>query len=107
MRQYYSTINRRVNILDIEFNEHIGNDIVIALDSTGIKVANHGEWMRHKWHAMRRISYPLSTLFIILFVRDNTNRNINLVHLNTAFFAREPHLLHEVSLTLLPQTKHA
>jgi hypothetical protein len=23
---------------------------LIALDSTGIKVANRGEWMRHKWH---------------------------------------------------------
>jgi Transposase DDE domain len=33
----YSTINRRVNKLDIEINEHVGNDIVIALDSTGIK----------------------------------------------------------------------
>ena len=46
----YSTINRRVNKLDIKINEHLGNDIVIALDSTGIKVANRGEWMRHKWH---------------------------------------------------------
>jgi Transposase DDE domain len=36
----YSTINRRVNRLDIEINEHVGNEIVIALDSTGIKVAN-------------------------------------------------------------------
>ena len=53
MRQYYSTINRRVNRLDIEINEHIGNDIVIALDSTGIKVANRGEWMRHKWHVRK------------------------------------------------------
>ena len=33
----YSTINRRINRLDIEINEHVGNDIVIALDSTGIK----------------------------------------------------------------------
>ena len=40
MRQYYSTINRRVNKLDIKINEHTGNEIVIALDSTGIKVAN-------------------------------------------------------------------
>ena len=46
----YSTINRRVNRLDIEINEHVGNDIVIALDSTGIKVANRGEWIRHKWN---------------------------------------------------------
>ena len=49
----YSTINRRVNKLDIEINQHIGNDIVIALDSTGIKVANRGEWMRHKWHVRK------------------------------------------------------
>ena len=53
MRQYYSTINRRVNKLDIKINEHMGNDIVIALDSTGIKVANRGEWMRHKWHVRK------------------------------------------------------
>lgn len=49
----YSTINRRVNRLDIEINQHVGNEIVIALDSTGIKVANRGEWMRHKWHVRR------------------------------------------------------
>ena len=27
--------------------------IVIALDSTGIKVSNRGEWMRHKWHVRK------------------------------------------------------
>ena len=26
----------------------LGNDIVIALDGTGIKVANRGEWIRDK-----------------------------------------------------------
>jgi len=49
----YSTINRRVNKLDIKINEHVGNDIVIPLDSTGIKVANRGEWIRHKWNVRR------------------------------------------------------
>src|SRR5919106_3661762 len=49
----YSTISRRVNKLEIEINEHVGNDIVIALDSTGIKVANRGEWVRYKWHVKR------------------------------------------------------
>jgi IS5 family transposase len=50
----YSTISRRVNKLDIKVNEkEVGNDIVIALDSTGIKVSNRGEWMRHKWHVRR------------------------------------------------------
>jgi IS5 family transposase len=47
---HYSTINRRVNRLDIQINEKVGNDIVIAIDSTGIKVSNRGEWIRHKWH---------------------------------------------------------
>lgn len=49
----YSTISRRVNKLDIKVNEKVGNDIVIALDSTGIKVANRGEWIRDKWHVRR------------------------------------------------------
>ena len=38
-------INRRINKLDIKINERIGNDIVIVLDSTGIKVTNRGEWL--------------------------------------------------------------
>jgi hypothetical protein len=46
----YSTINRRVNKLDIKINKRIGNDIVIVLDSTGIKVTNRGEWLPHKWN---------------------------------------------------------
>jgi len=49
----YSTLCRRINKLDIKINERVGNDIVIAIDSTGIKVANRGEWMRHKWHVRR------------------------------------------------------
>lgn len=51
----YSTISRRVNNQDIRISEqqHVGNDIIIAVDSTGIKVANRGEWMRHKWHVRR------------------------------------------------------
>lgn len=36
----YNTINRRVNNLDIKINKKVDNDIVIALTSTGIKVAN-------------------------------------------------------------------
>jgi Transposase DDE domain len=39
----YSTINRRVNKLDIKINKRIRNDIVIVLDSTGIKVTNREE----------------------------------------------------------------
>ena len=35
---HYMTINRRINRLEIKIDEKLGNDIVIALDSTGIKV---------------------------------------------------------------------
>jgi Transposase DDE domain len=34
----YSTISRRINRLEIKINQKLGNEIVIALDSTGIKV---------------------------------------------------------------------
>ena len=51
------TINRRINNQDIRISERheVGNDddIIIALDRTGIKVANRGEWIRHKWHVRR------------------------------------------------------
>jgi hypothetical protein len=46
----YSTLCRRINSLDIRVDKNVGNDIVIAMDDSGIKVANRGEWMRHKWH---------------------------------------------------------
>lgn len=49
----YSTIHRRINKLDIKINEHLGNDIVIALDSTGIKITNRGEWLPHKWNVRK------------------------------------------------------
>ena len=49
----YRTISRRINKLEIKINERLGNDIVIALDSTGIKVVNRGEWIRHKWHVRK------------------------------------------------------
>ncbi|HXP52061.1 MAG TPA: IS5 family transposase [Bacteroidia bacterium] len=50
---HYSTISRRINRLEIKINEKLGNEIIIALDSTGLKVANRGEWMRHKWHVRK------------------------------------------------------
>ena len=29
------------------------DNFVIAIDSTGIKVSNRGEWIRHKWNVKR------------------------------------------------------
>jgi len=50
----YSTIERRVNKLGIKLDEEeYGDDIVLAVDTSGIKVSNRGEWMRHKWKVKR------------------------------------------------------
>ena len=49
----YTTINRRINRLDIKIKETDGKEfedeyIVIAIDSTGIKVTNRDQWMKEK-----------------------------------------------------------
>ena len=53
----YSTICRRVNALRLGITEtlldHEGEEVVISLDSSGIKVSNRGEWMREKWKVHR------------------------------------------------------
>jgi hypothetical protein len=57
----YSNISRRINRLDIKISLDGGadksnlhdNNFVIAIDSTGIKVTNRGEWIRHKWKVKR------------------------------------------------------
>jgi len=54
----YSRICRRINKLNItissddESSVH-ANNFVIAIDSTGVKVTNRGEWIRHKWNVKR------------------------------------------------------
>lgn len=53
----YSTICRRVNALRLEITEtlldHEGEEVVISLDGSGIKVSNRGEWIRKKWKVHR------------------------------------------------------
>lgn len=50
---YYSQICRRVNALDLNIVDTLipyqGEDVVVSLDSTGVKVTNRGEWMRRRW----------------------------------------------------------
>jgi hypothetical protein len=51
----FTTINRRINKLNIPINtgkDKVSKDeyIIIAIDSTGIKVTNRGQWMQDKWH---------------------------------------------------------
>ena len=59
----FTTINRRINRLDIKIKD-VDNDmkfkdeyIVIAIDSTGIKVTNRGQWMQDKWHIKNKKGY--------------------------------------------------
>ena len=60
----YSNISRSINRLDIKISLdganksdlHNDDNFVIAIDSTGIKVTNRGEWIRHKWKVKRVIS---------------------------------------------------
>ena len=44
--------------LDIDINSSIDDDVVIiAADSTGIKVTNRGQWIQDKWKAVEKKSY--------------------------------------------------
>ena len=54
----YSNISRRINRLNIKISDDDKSSLnddyfVIAIDSTGIKVTNRGEWIRHKWNIKR------------------------------------------------------
>ena len=44
----YSQISRRLNKLDLSFQSLEGSGCV-AIDGSGMKVTNRGEWIRHKW----------------------------------------------------------
>jgi len=46
----YTTIFKRLKKIKIEFPlQELNDDIVVAIDSTGMKVSSRGEWIRHKW----------------------------------------------------------
>ena len=52
----YTTLFRRIQRLDLSLPvvpELLGEDSIVAADSTGIKVTNRGEWMREKWRVSR------------------------------------------------------
>jgi hypothetical protein len=48
----YSQVCRRVNALSLSF-ERVNDDVMVAIDGTGLKVTNRGEWIRHKWGVRR------------------------------------------------------
>ncbi len=52
----YTTLFRRIQHLDLSLTvtpEVLAEDVIVAADSTGIKVTNRGEWMREKWRVRR------------------------------------------------------
>lgn len=57
----YGHICKRINKLnvDIKRGKTIDDDcdIIIAIDSTGIKVTNRGQWMNEKWNVQNRKGY--------------------------------------------------
>jgi len=62
----YTTLFRRIRNLDLSFQvnpEFLLRDVVVAVDSTGIKVTNRGEWMREKWRVRRGGSGRISLWF--------------------------------------------
>jgi len=48
----YSQICRRMNNLEINFETHEEN-LIVAIDGSGEKVGNRGDWIRHKWKVQR------------------------------------------------------
>jgi hypothetical protein len=59
----YGHICKRINKLNVYINNgHVKKDddegyIIIAADSTGIKVTNRGQWMDKKWNVLNRKGY--------------------------------------------------
>jgi len=50
----HSTICKRMKKIDIPLPEkELNDDIIVALDATGMKVSNRGEWIREKWKVRR------------------------------------------------------
>lgn len=57
----FSTINRRINRLDLRIpnknNTQGGEFITMTVDSSGIKITNRGQWMTKKWNRQNRKDY--------------------------------------------------
>jgi hypothetical protein len=51
----YTTMWWRISRVKVELDPGVDpeQDVTIAVDSTGIKVSNHGDWIRHVWKVKR------------------------------------------------------
>jgi hypothetical protein len=70
---------RRLSRLEIDSSSRIEDDdgdIVIAIDSTGIKVTNRSQWLRDKWNIRKKgdlkihIAVNVKTKEILSFFRS-------------------------------------
>jgi len=59
----YSTLSLRIPKLELDLGYEIreGEEVVIAVDSTGMKVTNRGEWMRKKRKGYIKIHVAVDT----------------------------------------------
>jgi transposase len=56
----YGHICKRINKLTIDTKRYViddDDDLIISIDSTGIKVTNRGQWMDEKWDVQNRRGY--------------------------------------------------
>ena len=54
----YGHICKRINRLNVNIkNKNIDDDLIIAADSTGIKITNRGQWMNKKWNMKNKKGY--------------------------------------------------
>ena len=51
----YTAIHKRICKINIKQKpNHNSSNIILAIDSTGIKVTNRGDWLTHKWQKHRK-----------------------------------------------------
>jgi hypothetical protein len=50
----YTVIHKRICTMNIKQKPVKSKNIVLAIDSTGIKVTNRGDWMHHKWQGKKK-----------------------------------------------------
>jgi len=56
----YGHICKRINKLNIDIKRDKmddDDDLIISIDSTGIKITNRGQWMDEKWNTQNRKGY--------------------------------------------------